>query len=200
MTVHLPKAALLTPMILGALLLAACGREPPAVPPPALSALQNFNQRLVGHPACATTIPMHWSPSLPVPLLIEGRLHYRVFFSGWSGRPDTGIVLDDAEGDALFSADAKVLECRQRSETGRKIPVLPPMVMSLDEHEARLRPLYGLIEEIGRLYASGKPASEAERLRVRAFLKEFPELIDRGHLPAYRALSPDFWTWVEKNV
>lgn len=193
-----PKAVAMT-LISGAMLLAACGREPPEVSLPARSPFQSFTQQLVGHPACATTIPMHWSPSLPIPFLVEGRLHYRVFFSGWSGRPDTGIVLHDAEGDALFGADGKVLECRQRPEVGRNIPAQAPMAMSLDEQEARLRPLFGLIEAIGRLYAGGKPVSETERHRVRAFLKEFPALIDRGHIPAYRALSPDFWTWAEKN-
>ena len=180
-------------------LLGACSGQPEEVPAPLLSPFQRLVQSLGVDPACASEIPMHWSPSQPVPVLIDHRLHYRVFFSGWHGRPDTGIVIHDAEGDALFNADGKVLECRQRAETGRIISAQPPMVMSLDEFEARLQPLYGAIEDMGRLYASAAPVSASERARVRAFSLEFSALSSRGHAAAYRALSPDFWVWVEKN-
>lgn len=180
-------------------LLAGCSRqpqEPREIPP---SPFQRFVQGLGVEPACAREIPVHWSPSLPVPVLVDHRLHYRVFFSGWGGRPDTGIVIHDAEGDALFSADGKVLECRQRAETGRTIPEQKLPDLSLDEFDVRVHTLYGAIEKMGRLYASGIPVIDADRAQVQSFSREFAVLTGRGHAASYRALSPDFWTWVEKN-
>lgn len=167
---------------------------------PPVSPFQQYVQELGAEPICSREIPMHWSPSLPVPALVDHRLHYRVFFSGWERRTDTGIVLHDAEGDALFSAaDRQVIECRQRTETGRIIPVEKFPFANLEEYEARMRPLHDTIEEMGGLYASGIPLLDAERTKVQAFAREFTLLTGIGHAAAYRALSPEFWFWVENN-
>lgn len=184
---------------LALMFLVSCSRQSSEFAQPPSSPLQQFTQGLGVAPACARVIPIHWSPSLPVPILVDRRLHYRVFFSGWSGRPDTGIVIHDAEGDALFSAEGVVIECRQRTGTGRIIPAQPPMVMSLDELDARERALYGEIEKMGLLYANAAPPGESERTQMRAFSQEFSVLSGQSHSAAYRALNPEFWGWVEKN-
>lgn len=152
-----------------------------------------------GSPPCSREIPQEWSPSYPIPALVNGRLYYRVFFRGWEGRPDTGIKIRDAEGDALFNAEGKVLECRRRAARGRFISGGKLPTAKRDEFDARVRALYGSVEEVGRLYARGMPVSDADRARVKAFAAEFSSLSPSGHASSYRALSPGFWAWVEKN-
>lgn len=156
-------------------------------------------ERMGSEPPCSHEIPMHWSPSLPVPVLIDQRLHYRVFFSGWEGRPDTGIVIHDAEGDALFSTDSKILECRQRSQAGRTIPGEKFPAATQAAFDARQRTLYGAIEDMAQLYARATPLADAERTRVQAFSLEFLALTASGHAASYRALNPKFWAWIEQN-
>jgi hypothetical protein len=180
-------------------LLVACSPQGQELQERPVSPFQRFVQGLGAEPICSREIPMHWSPSLPVPVLVDHRLHYRVFFSGWERRPDTGIVLHNAEGDALFSVDRKVIECRQRSETGRIIPPEKFPFANLEEFEARLHPLYDAIEEMGGFFAHGVSLRDAERARVQAFAREFSVLTGLGHAAAYRALSPEFWVWVENN-
>jgi hypothetical protein len=180
-------------------LLVACSPQRQDLQERPVSPFQRFVQGLGAEAVCSREIPVHWSPSLPVPVLVGHRLHYRVFFSGWERRPATGIVLHEAEGDALFSADRKVIECRQRSETGRIIPLEKFPFANLEEFQARLRPLHDSIEEMGGFYARGVPLLDAERARVQAFAREFTLLTGIGHAAAYRALSPEFWVWVEMN-
>ncbi len=180
-------------------LLAACSRQPQKPPEQPSSPFQQFVEGLAGEPACSREIPMEWSPSLPVPVLVGRRLHYRVFFRGWGGRPDTGIVMHDAEGDALFGADGKVLECRQRSERGRIFPNEKLPIANREEFDARVRTLYASIELMGRLYARGAPVLDVERAGMQDFSREFSLLTGPGHAASYRALSPKFWAWVEKN-
>lgn len=178
--------------------LAACSKPAPEAAKVVRSPFQAFAERLGGEPACAKVIPQEWAPSFPVPALREGRLHYRVFFSGWQGRPDTGIKLRDAEGDALFAADGRVLECAPRARAGAAFPD-EPLGGPPERHAARVRALYDAIEETGRLYAKGLPLSDADRARVASFAAEFAALAPRGHAASYRALNPEFWAWVEKN-
>lgn len=178
------------------LLLAACAcSKPPEEFKETRSPFQLTAERIGAEPPCSSVIPGEWSASLPVPSLKDGRLAYRAFFYGWSGRPDTKIVYYDAQGDALFTPEGKVLECAQRP--GEKKPLAEEPAPR--DRDARTAALYGAIEEMGRLYARGMPVLEAERRRVAEFSREFAQLAGPGHAASYRALSPDFWAWVAKN-
>lgn len=177
---------------------AACSR-PPEEFKDLRSRFQVMVEGIGGEPPCSREVPQEWSPSYPVPALVDGRLHYRVFFRGWEGGPGAGIRIRDAEGDALFSPDGKVLECRPRSERGRFIPDEKLPTANREEFDARVRALYASIDELGRLFARGMPVQDADRARVKAFAAEFSSLTPSGHAASYRALSPGFWAWVEKN-
>jgi len=163
------------------------------------SSFQLMAEGIGDEPPCSKEIPSEWAPSLPVPVLVERRLHYRVFFRGWERGPNSEIEIRDAEGDALFAADGKVLECGQRGRKGRVIPDAGLPTADREAFDARVRALYGSIEELGRLYARGMPVLGADRARVEAFAREFFALTPSGHSASYRALSPEFWAWVEKN-
>lgn len=163
------------------------------------SSFQVMAEGIGGEKPCSTEIPMEWSPSLPVPVLVERRLHYRVFFRGWERGPKSEIEIRDAEGDALFEADGNVLECGRRGRKGQVIPKAELPTADREAFDARVRALYGSIEEMGRIYARGMPVLGADRARVEAFAREFFALTPSGHAASYRALSPEFWAWVEKN-
>jgi len=157
------------------------------------SPFQLTAERIGNEEPCSRLIPGEWSPSYPVPSMRSGRLAYRVFFSGWSGRPGA-ITLYDAQGDAAFTPEGKVLECSQRPGDRK---ALPAWTMP-ENFEVRVRALYASIEEMGRLYARGMPVGDGDRERVSAFSREFSAL-SAGYAASYRSLSPEFWAWVEKN-
>ena len=189
-----------TPFALALLTLSlwACSK-PPEEYTEARSPFQLMAERIGQEPPCSRAIPGEWSPSLPVPVLDGGRLGYRVFFYGWSGSPTTKIVVYDAQGDARFTPDGKVLECAQRPGEKKPLPEQPMPAKTQQELDARVAALYGSIEEMGRLFARGLPVALADRVRLEAFSREFKALAGPGHAASYRALSPAFWAWVEAN-
>lgn len=177
------------------LLAALACSKPPEPFKETRSAFQLSAERVGAEPPCARIIPGEWSPSLPVPALKDGRLAYRVFFFAWSGRPGENIVYSDAGGDALFTPEGRVLACARRPGTAKRLPEeAPPR-----DAAARAAALHPAIEEMGRLYARGGPVPAEDRKRVAEFSREFAELAGSGHAPAYRALEPGFWAWVESN-
>lgn len=186
-------------LLLPALLaFAACSKAPEEYKE-IRSQFQLMAERIGAEPPCSREIPGEWSPSFPVPSLKDGRLSYRAFFYGWSGRPTTKIVIHDAQGDVRFAPDGKVLECSRRGGEMKALPEQPLPAKSQAEFDARAAALYGSIEEMGRLYARGLPVGDGDRARVAAFAREFAVLAGPGHAAAYRGLSPEFWAWVEKN-
>ncbi|MCM2304462.1 MAG: hypothetical protein NDJ72_07145, partial [Elusimicrobia bacterium] len=177
---------------------AACGpKEPaPAAPP---SALEQAARRISAQGACATVIPLEWSPSWPVPSKRGGSLRYRVFFYGREGSPAKGFVFHAPQGEADFAPDGRVLDCRRLP--GEPVAVPPDRrfdSMTQDEIDARSSRLHADTEAVAALYASGREIGDTGRARVAAFSRDFAALADPAHAAAYRGLDPDFWAWVEK--
>jgi hypothetical protein len=145
-------------------------------------------------------IPEQWSYSWPVPVVERGRRSYRIFFYGRDGDPRKGFVFHRAEGDALLSSDGRVLDCRRRGSAPTPIPPDHRHVgVSADDILAREARLFSLAEDVGGLFASGRALTSDERRRVSDFSAAFLDFADPGQAADYRALSPGFWSWVEKN-
>ena len=175
---------------------AACSRPAPA---PRKTALQGIVEGIAAEPPCDRQIPLEWSSSWPVPSLQDGRLVYRVFFFGRDGRPPR-FVFHDAEGDAAFTPDGRVLSCARRAKPGAPLPYDGRFAgESLDEIDARAARLYAAVEDAAALYAAGRPLDAAQKARVAAFSRDFAGLADPAQAASYRALSPGFWSWVEAN-
>jgi hypothetical protein len=178
---------------------AACGRKEPA-PAPAPSALEQAVRRISAQGACATLIPLEWSPSWPVPSKRGGTPRYRLFFFGRDGNPQKGFTFHAPQGEADFTTDGRVLDCRRLPGEPVAIPHDARFdAMTLDDILARSTRLYADTEAIAALYASGRDIGETGRARVAAFARDFSSLADPAHAAAYRGLDPDFWAWVEKN-
>lgn len=183
-----------------ALAFAACSRPAPPAPAPK-GALQTAVERASAAPACAGKIPGQWSYSWPVPVARDGRALYRIFFFGRDGDAQKGFAFHQAEGDALLAVDGTVLECR-RGAVGAPLPPNPPLRAALP-FETRLPMegrLFALTQDVGGLFASGRPLSDDEKKRVSEYVKLVFDLSETGHSAAYKASNPEFWIWAEKNT
>ena len=180
------------------LLAAACARQEPA-PAPA-SRLEELVRQLPALPPCDKVIPQEWSSSWPVPVKEKGSLRYRVFFFGRDGDPGKGFVFHEPQGLALFTPSGEVRECRKTGGAPRALTQdgWQP-AGTLDEIVERSRLLYAAAEQAARLFESGKPLSAADKKSVAEFASAFASLSRPGHAAAYRALSPEFWAWIEAN-
>ncbi|PIR16454.1 MAG: hypothetical protein COV48_09760 [Elusimicrobia bacterium CG11_big_fil_rev_8_21_14_0_20_64_6] len=135
-----------------------------------------------------------------MPSLQGGALRYRIFFFGRDGDPAKGFTFHTPEGEAAFTPDGRVLECRRLS--GKPLPIPHDgrfNAMTLDEITARSTKLHADTEDIAALYASARDIGETGRAQVAAYGRDFAALADPAHAAAYRGLAPDFWSWVEKN-
>ena len=178
---------------------AACSKKAPP-PPPEKTALQSAVQSASAAETCARVIPMHWSPSLPVPALDDGRLVYKMFFYGRDGDPQAGFTFHHAEGDATLDAGGKVLACATRAGGGGSLPKFQPKPgVTLDDIERRELELYPQLQEAAQLFAQGRELTADEKKRVAATAEAFEFFVEDGRGPDYRAASPAFWAWVEKN-
>ena len=186
-------------LILFVLAAAGCGPKEPA-PAPSPSALEQAVRRLSAQGACAALIPQEWSPSRPVPSKRGGALQYRAFFFGREGDAAKGFVFHAPQGEASFTPDGRVLECRRLPGEPAAIPRDVRFdALTLDEIEARSSRLHADTEAVAALYASGRDIGDSGRAKVKAFSRDFAALADPAHASAYRGLDPDFWSWVEKN-
>lgn len=186
-------------LLLCLLAAAACSKPAPPEPAPK-SRLELAVAGLPATPPCSRVIPLHWSPSWPVPSREGGAPAYRLFFYGRDGRPPK-FVYHQAEGDAVFRADGTVLACAQRAAHVGAVAGDEERYagMTVDQIVERDRLLYFMIEDVAGLYAAGKPLDAAQKKRVADFASAFAFLSLAGHAADYRALNPDFWTWVEKS-
>lgn len=186
---------------LGLLLVAlcACGRKA-AESETKPSALEGTVRMLAARPPCSSRIPQEWSPSWPVPALDGGSLRYRVFYFGREGSPAEGLVFHAPQGEAAFTPDGRVLDCRRLVGPPRPIPRDARFDSTpLSDILARSSALYSRTESVAALFASGRDPGDEGRARIAAFSREFAGLADPSHAAAYRALAPDFWSWVERN-
>lgn len=186
------------PLLAALLLAAACSR--PAPEPPAASPLKSAQRAASASGPCGRLIPMHWSPSVPVPALEAGRLVYKMYFFGRDGDPSQGFVYHAAEGDATLAADGSVRACSRRGGAVRLLPQVPPPAgLALDEIDRREAALYPALQDAAALYAARRELTADEKKRVAGFAAAFAFFVDPGQGADYRALSPDFWSWVERN-
>jgi hypothetical protein len=185
-------------LLAAALLAGACSKPAPEPEPP--PRLLRAQRDAGASQACGRIIPMHWSAGIPVPALDGGSLVYKMFFSGRDGDPEKGFVFHRAEGDATLAADGRVLACSRRAGSAGVLPkTAAPAGLTLDEIERRENALYPALEDAASLYAARRELTADEKKRAAGFAAAFAFFVDEGQGPDYRALSPDFWAWLEKN-
>lgn len=68
-----------------------------------------------------------------------------------------------------------------------------------DEYEAQLKTLYILTDQLTEIYPKAlETQSETERQIIEDFRQHFHQIIQQPLLPAYKALNPEFFQWLEQ--
>lgn len=178
---------------------AACKKAPPPQAPAPKSALQQAADKVHSRPPCSREIPSHFSPSLPVPAVQDGKLVYKMFFFGRDGNPRDGFTFHDAEGWATFAPDARVLECSAAAKEAAPIPKEKEPGLTVEQIMEREKQVYALTERAAGYFTSGRELSAEGRKVVGEYAEAFRFMTYRGHAKAYLELNPGFWAWVEKN-
>lgn len=183
-------------------LLAAAACSKPAPPAPAEPGpLESASRGLLASPQCSRLIPQEWSPSLPVPGIGERRGVYLVFFSGRAGDVKSGFRALQPGAAAAFDASGRVADCRRAPGDAAEIPgsSLTAPGLTLDELDAMSHRLYAAAEAVAAPYWAGRAPGPSDKAAAAEYSRLFRLLANPAHAAAYRALNPDFWSWVEKN-
>lgn len=179
-----------------AALFCACSRAPEPQPPKK-SPFRSFAQHLNFEPGCDRIIPLEWSASIPVPVLVDGKPAFKVFFAGWEGHPKEpgGLKQHRAQGDAVFTAAGKIVSCEHwKGDHARPFGEVARPGMTEAQWEERMARAYDLSEKAAAAFAAGKPDPAGP-----AFAAALADVMDPHVAEDYRALSPEFWAWVEKS-
>jgi hypothetical protein len=149
---------------------------------------------------------LEYAQSLLVPVKAKQGLRYRlVFYPTYTekGKPSSEAIALPAQVVVEFDMTTSSVSCtRPRGlpgklgETlGRAVPSVATQI-SYDAYGVEEDRLYTLVEKVGAAFVAGK--SDAATRKVAA---EFRALFDRfsepGLVSTYRALSPDFWKWLD---
>lgn len=156
---------------------------------------------------CARTVALEHSQSFPVPVKTDKGLRYLVMFYPASS-PDGPAALEKdvypPSAVARFDGDGGDVTCRAAGRLPKSDflkplgPQLSPKAarMTYEEYTARSERLFAALERSAKAFDAGKrdaPALEA----AAEFRTLFAALAEPGLKAHYRALSPDFWAWVE---
>ncbi|MFI5346431.1 MAG: hypothetical protein ACHQ51_08660 [Elusimicrobiota bacterium] len=187
-------------LLLSLFVVAACSKPAPQAPT-VIGALDAATRELLASPQCSKLIPQEWSPSFPVPGTADRRGLYRVFFSGRTGDMKSGFRALKPGGTAVFGTDGTVNECLRSPGATTDIPgsSLTIAGMTLDQIDSQGHALSAATENVAALYWAGRPLGPTQKAAVADFSRLFLLLANPAHASDYRALNPDFWSWVETN-
>lgn len=158
-------------------------------------------------PACASEVPLEHHQTFPMPVRAGKGLRYRVlFYPSWSPDGETArdrLVMTPSNL-AEFDPDGSRVACGLRAplppDDGAK-PLGPirskkasrlPASDWLREQAA----LYAALQETAEAFAAGR-LDAAAKDSAKRFLSAFALLSEPALARHYRAISPEFWAWVE---
>lgn len=146
---------------------------------------------------CAKRVVLEHAQSFPIPVKTAQGLRYRLMYYPVEQQqvyaPAT-VAQFDPEGDATCRVSVAMPTADTSAPLG---PFLSPKAakMSRDKYESEVGKLYSALERCAAAFNAGK----ADKSSAAAFQKHFAAVSEPPLLPFYRALSPDFWAWLEKK-
>lgn len=148
-------------------------------------------------PDCADIIGLEHAPSFPVPVMTKSGLAYRQLYYPVlaDGVYSPGAVV---QFDPAGKTTCKVGVSLPPGGSGKSLGAqLTPQAarMSHARYQADAAKLFAAVERAGKAFAAGKPDPKA----AAEFTALFDVLSEPPLRPAYRALSPEFWAWLEKK-
>lgn len=156
-------------------------------------------------PGCDRMAKSEFGQSFTLPVKTPQGLRYRLFY--YPGYTEKGAKEDDwvalpAQVIAEFDLKSGEVTCRRPRELpgeGKPLgPGVPPASKSIsfDAYEAEIDKLYTALERAAAGFAAGSSDAET-RKAAREFRKLFNLYSEPGLASSYRALSPEFWKWLE---
>lgn len=158
-------------------------------------------------PQCQTVVGLEMNYSLPIPVRDNKGVRYRhMFYRTYSkksgGDPDAQVM--PPRIFAEYDIDFKDLRCdvaipMPESEPGKPVGAYStPATRGMDmaQWEEQAKRFVALEEALSPDFAIGRSGPQTT-LNAREFKKLFRKLAEPGLRPYYRALSPEFWMWLE---
>lgn len=173
------------------------------VPEPKLLTFSEIRARQRNHVVRQAEIPVEYSVSLPLPTRRAGLPSYAFFAAAAQRRPeqptiedvpDRWCLLDAAGGRLLLYALCQVVPFAPGASFA---PVTLPLVTrSIEAIRTALRELEAALDGVVGDFFAGRPGAPVARMDALTRLEDY---LPAPLLPTYRALVPDFFTWLEAS-
>jgi hypothetical protein len=161
------------------------------------------------HPLRWEVITLESALSLPTLSIKNSETYFEFFFYPIGGPRNNRQIWPPYYRVISWANDLENLEYQpiHPNELGQSISFDEPLGLEViddqprSEYEAQLKTLYSLAEQLIEIYPKSiEIQSEANRQVVSNFSQNFHQLKQQSLLPAYKALNPEFFQWLEKHV
>lgn len=167
---------------------------PPAAAESPLSIAAHYT-RYAGD--CAQIVKLEHAQSFPIPVKTPEGLRYRVLYYPEvddQAYAPAAVAQFDLKGEATCRVRVALPAADLQAPLGPELTA-KAAAMSRDKYEAKTAKLYAALERVSAAYDSGK----ADKSAAADFQDLFATLSEPALKPYYRALSPEFWAWLEKK-
>jgi hypothetical protein len=167
-----------------------------------LMSYAELRERQKSHVLIRSEVPLEHAVSLPLPTLAWGEPAFAYFASPalrrpdepmQQGAPDRWWVVGAYGGRGLVYALAKAVPFPLGAQF--ETVTLPRISISRDELRQSLKAVESALDSLAPRFFAHEPGDAAERKQLGAMLTE---LLPKPLQPQYRALAPDFFSWLEK--
>jgi hypothetical protein len=161
-----------------------------------------LRERQKSHVLIRSEVPLEHAVSLPLPSLAWGEPAYGFFASPalrrpnepmQQGAPDRWWMLAAYGGRVLVYALCKSLPFPGGAQF--ETVTLPRVALSRDELRQSLKAVEGALDGLVPRFFAQEPGDAQERKHLGAMLTE---LLPKPLHPQYRAMVPDFFSWLER--
>ena len=161
-----------------------------------------LRERQKSHILIRSEIPIEHAISLPLPTMRWGEPSYAYFAAPALRRPeepmqqsapDRWFVLAAHGGRLTIYALTKSIPFP--SDAAFEAVTLPRVAMSREELRQSLKTMEGMLDSLTPRFFAGEAGDAIERRNLGAMLAE---LLPKPLQAQYRALAPDFFSWLEK--
>jgi hypothetical protein len=177
-----------------------------AEPAPAESVLREAARDTRYAPVCERMAKVEFAESLVLPIKTAKGMRYRLFyyptFVEKDSSPEEALALP-AKVVAEFDLTSGSVVCSRPRDLpgelgktlGKAVPAAATAV-PYDAYEADLDRLYDGLQRLAKSYSAGASDATA-RKDAEEFRSLFAKYSEPGLSSTYRALSPDFWKWLD---
>lgn len=147
---------------------------------------------------CPKDVSPQNSESFPIPVKTGKGLRYRQIYypviEGLIYSPSSLAEFDPEGREGTCTVPIRVPDTVFGSPLGKNLS-RKAKALSYEQYQAKSSKLYEATELVAKAYMSGIPDPQA----AKEFKELFAVMAEPGLKEFYRALSPEFWAWLEKK-